>query len=381
MTALATAAGLRLPAVLGTMTIGPGAQLSTVESGAALVERFVAWPGHAEGAAVHLDTARMYDGGNTETRLGEILGARPGLGGGRTTFASKANPWGAGTAAKALTAGSVDAQMAASLEALRAESVEIYYLHAPDTTTPILETLQAVDALHKAGKFKRFGLSNYQAWEVAHIHGLCKRHGFVLPTVYQGMLNYLTRDVHRELFPCLRQLGMGFYAYNPLAGGLLTGKHTDRAKLAEGAPKGSRFDASNKMYRERCVEVPLLLVPLLLPLLLLRYHLTPLRYLREAQLDATDLALAACKKHSVDPAAAAIRWVTTHSGMGASLGDAIIVGASSIAHLDANLEACLATEPLHDDIISAMDSAWDVVKGHGACPSYERGFSLCAPEL
>jgi aflatoxin B1 aldehyde reductase len=77
-----------------------------------------------------------------------------------------------------------------------------------------------------AGKFKRFALSNYAAWEVMEIYHICKQRGFVLPTVYQGMYNALTRDVERELFPCLRRLGMSFYAYNPLAGGLLTGRYS-----------------------------------------------------------------------------------------------------------------------------------------------------------
>ncbi|VTJ50722.1 Hypothetical predicted protein [Marmota monax] len=68
------------------------------------------------------------------------------------------------------------------------------------------------------GKFLELGLSNYAAWEVAEICTLCKSNGWILPTVYQGMYNATTRQVETELFPCLRQFGLRFYAFNPLAG-------------------------------------------------------------------------------------------------------------------------------------------------------------------
>jgi aryl-alcohol dehydrogenase-like predicted oxidoreductase len=93
-------------------------------------------------------------------------------------------------------------QVRASLSALRMPRVSLLYLHAPDPATPINETLDAVAELYAAGAFERLGVSNYQAWEAAHIHGLCVRRGDVPPpTVYQGMYNGLTRDVERELFP------------------------------------------------------------------------------------------------------------------------------------------------------------------------------------
>ena len=80
--------------------------------------------------------------------------------------------------------------------------------------------------LHGQGKFERFGLSNYSAWQVAEIvHTLReKKYGFGV-SVYQGMYNAITRQVEGELFPCLRRYNIPFYSYNPLAGGLLTGKY------------------------------------------------------------------------------------------------------------------------------------------------------------
>lgn len=108
-----------------------------------------------------------------------------------------------------------------SLTALKAESVELWYLHSPDRTVDVEETLAAVDTLYKEGKFKRWGVSNFMAWEVAAICEICKVKGYVLPSVYQGVYNALHRTVEHELLPCLRKYGIAFYAYNPLAGGWL----------------------------------------------------------------------------------------------------------------------------------------------------------------
>ena len=98
-----------------------------------------------------------------------------------------------------------------------------FYLHAPDHETPLAETLKACDELHKSGKFKELGLSNYAAWQVSEVMNLCKSNNWVKPTVYQGMYSAITRAVEAELFPCLRYYGIRFYAFSPLGGGILTG--------------------------------------------------------------------------------------------------------------------------------------------------------------
>lgn len=80
----------------------------------------------------------------------------------------------------------VRAQFAHSLSALRVDHVDMLYLHAPDHEVPIMETLRAVDELHREGKFDRLGVSNYAAWQVAQICELCRQHGLITPSVYQG---------------------------------------------------------------------------------------------------------------------------------------------------------------------------------------------------
>ena len=132
--------------------------------------------------------------------------------------------------------------------------IDLLYLHAPDAATEIELSLAELKAMHDEGAFVNLGLSNFPAWEVAYIHGKCEDIGLPPPTTYQGMYNCVTRAVEPELLPALRALDMRFLAYNPLAGGLLTGKHEaggggDADKNASSSRRG-RF-SENKMYLDR----------------------------------------------------------------------------------------------------------------------------------
>uniref|UniRef100_H9GGS8 NADP-dependent oxidoreductase domain-containing protein n=1 Tax=Anolis carolinensis TaxID=28377 RepID=H9GGS8_ANOCA len=162
------------------------------------------------------------------------------------SVATKANPW----QGQRLTAEGLRSQLEGSLARLRTPRVALFYLHAPDHQAPLHETLAACNQLHKEGKFKELGLSNYAAWQVAEIYTLCKANHWVLPSVYQGMYNATTRQVETELLPCLRHFGIRFYAYNPLAGGLLTGKYKyeDLAVQPEGRFFGNDWAQA---YRDR----------------------------------------------------------------------------------------------------------------------------------
>lgn len=164
-----------------------------------------------------IDSARMYGAGKTEVLIGEILSEDEELRA-RIHVASKAHPF----MGSVLSTASVNEQANGSLASLQADSVDLWYLHGPCAKTPIEETLAAVQTLFEAGKFTRFGLSNFTAWETVWIHGYMEKKGWVVPQVYQGMLNVTTRAVVPALFPALRRLGMKFNAYNPLAGGMLT---------------------------------------------------------------------------------------------------------------------------------------------------------------
>ncbi|KAL8818326.1 MAG: hypothetical protein Q9223_003013 [Gallowayella weberi] len=135
-----------------------------------------------------------------------------------------------------------------SLMNLNATSVDLYYLHGPDVTTPIEETLSAIQELYTAGKFKRFGISNYLPRDVQKIYDIQIAMNSILPSVYQGNYNAVARHNKRDLIPVLRRLNMNFYAYSPIAGGFLAKDSTQmKSPLAEG-----RFSAnslSGEMYQ------------------------------------------------------------------------------------------------------------------------------------
>jgi aflatoxin B1 aldehyde reductase len=224
----------------------------------------------------------------------------------------------------------------ASLKALKTDKVDMWYMHAPDRSTPYDVTFKAINDLYKEGKFNRLGISNYAAWEVAEIVELCDRYGWIKPTVYQGVYNGLHRLVEPELFPCLRKYGIAFYAFNPLAGGFLTDRYTRDVQNHE---QGSRFDPHRTQganYRRR--------------------------YWSEEYFDALDILRAAAKKHELTEAECALRWISHHSLLSKEHGDGIIIGASSAKQLEQNL-IDFEKEKLPDDIIQAFDQGWAKVKG------------------
>jgi len=278
-----------------------------------------------------LDTAYIYCKGKTEEMLGRLLQPQQ-----RASWyiATKAHP----TKDEGLRPECVRRQLQTSLERLNTDHVDLFYLHSPDLTTPIQDTLEACWELHQSGKFREFGLSNYAAWQVAEITHLCESNGWMMPNVYQGMYNPLTRDVERELLPCLRNYGIRFYAYNPLAGGMLTAKHP----AISGDYGGGRFDL-NKSYRER--------------------------YWIEKYFEATTMIAEACRKYDTAPANAALRWLIHHSMLSAAAGDALILGASRISHLTENIAACDAG-PLPSEIVRTFDQGWEMTRP--ACMKYFR---------
>lgn len=279
----------------------------------------------------HLDTAYVYCKGETESILGQLITPRRRK---KVCLATKAHP----SCEGGLSADSVTQQLETSLSRLKTESVDLFYLHSPDLDTPITDTLHACWQLHQSGKFKEFGLSNYAAWQVSDIHQICTHNGWMKPSVYQGMYNALTRDVERELFPCLRNYGIKFYAYNPLAGGLLTGKHPGFSKSAlEG-----RFKL-HETYRNR--------------------------YWDELYFEAVDVVAGACKAAGITLANAALRWLSQHSYLTRGEGDGIILGASNVEQLEHNLKI-MKQGSLEQSVVEAFDRGWEICRP--ACVKYFR---------
>jgi len=177
------------------------------------------------------DTADVYgSGGGSERFLGEILEGRRE----RVVLATKFG-WepdrGRGGADHARTA--IDA----SLERLRTDYVDLYYLHKPDPSAPIGETLAALDELVREGKVRAIGCSNFSAEQLVAADRSAREQGTARITVLQNHYNLLERGDDAELLPLCRELGIAYIPYFPLASGLLTGKyHRD-----EPSPEGTRL--------------------------------------------------------------------------------------------------------------------------------------------
>jgi aflatoxin B1 aldehyde reductase len=282
----------------------------------------------------------VYGGGSSEEYLGQLKWQDRGIVM-QTKLSPRANiglPAGEATTHKPehLRKG-----LEASLKALQTDKIDMWYMHAPDRSTPYEVTFKAINDLYKEGKFKRLGISNYAAWEVAHICEICDRNGWIKPTVYQGVYNGLHRGVEPELFPCMRKYGIAFYAFNPLAGGFLTDRYSREQNQHE---EGSRFDPNRNQganYRRR--------------------------YWLEEYFDALELLRAAAKKHGLTEAECALRWMTHHSLLSKEHGDAIIIGASSAKQLEQNL-VDMEKDKLPDDVVKAFDQGWAKVKG--VCRQY-----------
>ena len=244
------------------------------------------------------DTANAYNGGESERILGRALGKRRGdcwvatkVGFGRTS----GKPEGL---SKARVLGAIDE----SLERLAMEYVDVYYLHVPDSQTPIEETLEAMARVLESKKARAWGVSNYASWQILEMFGIADRAGMPRPVIAQQIYNVLIRQLDVEYFKFTARHPIHTTVYNPLAGGLLSGKHQ------KGAPaRGSRFD-DNALYQRR--------------------------YWTDAFFAAVDELRGVAEAAGMSLVDLAYAWLARRPGV-----DSILVGPGSVAHLDAAIEA------------------------------------------
>jgi aryl-alcohol dehydrogenase-like predicted oxidoreductase len=190
------------------------------------------------------DTAEVYGGGGTSERfLGEILEGRRD----QVVLATKFG-WAPDRGHGAVEY--VRDAIAGSLERLRTDYVDLYYLHKPDPDTPIGETLGALDELVREGKVRAIGCSNLSATQLAEADRVARDQGTARFTVLQNEYNLLRRDDDADVLPLCRELGVGYVPYFPLASGLLTGKY----RRGEPAPEGARL-AGRHIEDERLARV------------------------------------------------------------------------------------------------------------------------------
>ncbi len=312
------------PLVLGTMTFGSRVDR---DEAADMVARC------RDAGVTMFDTANSYNDGESERILGEVVASYRS----DVLIASKVcNPVGPEPVDRGLSAPAVHKAVDASLQRLGTDYLDVYYLHKPDWQTPIEETLGAMNELVDAGKVRQLGVSNYAAWQIAEIRCLQERSGAAPVHVSQPVYNLLSRRVEDEYAACSDRYDLVNIVYNPLAGGLLTGKHAD---LDHPAPE-SRFDTGGlrDMYRQR--------------------------YWNRDQFEAVARLQGVAEQAGMTLVELAFRWLLSRPLVGA-----ILIGASSTQQLAENLDAA-SGGPVGDDVLGACDEVWAGLRG--AAPRYNR---------
>jgi len=210
-----------------------------------------------------------------------------------------------------------------SLRRLGTDYLDLYQAHAPDPDTPLDETLRAFDDLVRAGKVRYVGCSNYPAWQVALALGISERHGWARFDCVQPRYNLLYREIEAELLPLCRHAGLGVIAYNPLAGGFLSGKY----RSLEAPPAGTRFSLgkTGELYRQR--------------------------YWQQAQLEAVERLRQFFQPRGKSLISVAVAWVMSQPGVTSA-----IVGASRPEQLDASLASVNVS--LDAEERDACNTAW-----------------------
>jgi aryl-alcohol dehydrogenase-like predicted oxidoreductase len=275
------------------------------------------------------DTANAYNGGVSETILGKALKGRRH----NVVLATKVrNKMGDEPDDVGLSRPAIRKAIHDSLRRLQTDCVDLYYLHLPDRDTRIEESLAAMNELVEEGKVRYPATSNYSSWQIVQMLWHSDNHGYTPPTVSQPMYNMLARGIEAEYLECCREFGIGVVPYNPLAGGLLTGKHS-----REVVTQGTRFDG-NKMYQDR--------------------------FWHDQYFEAVEEIGRIAEGAGLTMVELAFRWLLSQP-----IVDSVIIGATNMDQLDDNLLACQGL-PLSAEVLAACDAVWKKLRG--VTPQYNR---------
>jgi len=192
-----------------------------------------------------IDSAESYSKGVSEEHLGKALAGRRH----DVVLATKTGSPG-GEPGGRLTRTRLISRLEGSLKRLGTEYVDLYYFHFPDPLTPIDESLRAIDELVRAGKVRYPTVSNYQAWEVAEMVGICDRRGYEPPAASQVPFSLLERATEKEMVPACARFGISIVPYSPLAGGFLTGKYA----RGRAVPEGTRLARVERARQARLTD-------------------------------------------------------------------------------------------------------------------------------
>jgi aryl-alcohol dehydrogenase-like predicted oxidoreductase len=276
-----------------------------------------------------LDTANIYNKGAAEEMLGKILTGRRH----RVTLATKVRGvMGPDADQKGLSRAAIYRAIDDSLRRLKTDYIDLYYLHQPDYDVPIEETLETMQKLVEQGKIRYPAVSNYASWQVTRMIGMAEARNWRPARVAQQMYNLVARGLEQEFIPMSRDLDVSIVAYNPLAGGLLTGKQS-----RERPAQGTRFD-NNQMYLDR--------------------------YWHPAYFDAVDELLRVAAEAQRSPVSLALNWLLHHTSTAC-----VILGASRVEQLEQNIKAA-SEGPLDAGVVGKCDAVWGKLRG--VTPKYNR---------
>ncbi|RCW41069.1 aryl-alcohol dehydrogenase-like predicted oxidoreductase [Halopolyspora algeriensis] len=311
------------PLVLGTMTFG-----DTVDSAGAARMLDTALDAGISG----VDTANGYAGGATEEILGKLLPTRRD----RIVLATKAGmPHPDAGEHAPLSPEGLRASVDGSLVRLGVEQIDLLYLHQPDRKTPLSETLATIARLVDEGKIAALGVSNFAAWQIAEINHCADEVGAPRPVVAQQLYNLLARRIEDEYAEFAETTNLLTMVYNPLAGGLLTGRHSFGHTPSSGRFADSRLA---EMYRKR--------------------------YWDERLFDAVEQLTRVADDAGITLAELSLRWLLSKQATAA-----VLLGGSTVEHLLANVTA-MSSGPLPPDVLDACDAVGAFL--YGPMPAYNR---------
>jgi 1-deoxyxylulose-5-phosphate synthase len=276
-----------------------------------------------------IDTANVYNLGRSEAIIGNLLKGRRS----HAVLATKVGlKMGDDPRESGLSAASIMKSIDESLRRLQCDYVDIYYLHQPDYSVPIEETLDALQALVRTGKIRYFGISNYAAWQLCEVLWTCNKSGYSSPAISQPLYNLLARGIEDEYIPMSKRFGRAVAVYNPLARGLLAGA-TDRSAFLANCPTDDF---------QRCID----------------------RYQHPAFLDAVDelrRISATANRSLID---VALNWLLHHTSA-----DCVILGAWNSDQFEQNLDV-ICHGALTNETVKACDNVWHKLRG--TVPRYSR---------
>jgi len=268
-----------------------------------------------------IDTADQYNAGKSEIATGKGLkGDRD-----KVILATKVfNPTG-GINDKGLNRRHIIEGVERSLKNLDTDYIDLYYMHAPDYNTPIEESVEAMSNLVRSGKVRYVAVSNYASWQVCDLLWVADKRNYIAPVVTQNVLNLLTRGVEAELVPFIKAHNIGMVVYNPIAAGLLTGKHS-RDKVTE----NTRFSLNTAYYD---------------------------RYWTHENFDAVEKLTEIAKSGGFSLLELAMKWCVQRDYV-----DSVITGVSRLEQLEQNI-ASVQGAKLSDEILAKCDEVWVSLSG------------------